>query len=281
MKNHNRMFLSLKDATCGASAGIFTEIIFYGLDSYKVMLQAGGKVSSTKLFKGVIPVAVTGSGPSFAAFFCLYSPLKSILDNNFNKNQAAFIAATISGIPSSLLAVPADVIKKAILTKNESVYVVSKFILKTSGIRGFFVGWRANLIRDVPFATLKMTLYEVLGYLYIKIRNDWIDNKPNYNNNMKLKLNTTSDLNEYESAFVGLCSGVLTGAATCPIDCINTYMKTDIQTKSTSIIKIGHFMFTNHGIKSFFVGILPRTAIVGLGSSVFWYFYSKFHYHLF
>ncbi len=57
----------------GAFAGISTDLIFYGLDSFKVMKQASnsgknGKIQFSKLFQGALPIAVVGSGPSFGAF---------------------------------------------------------------------------------------------------------------------------------------------------------------------------------------------------------------------
>eukprot|EP00598_Pedospumella_elongata_P015897 CAMPEP_0184994202 /NCGR_PEP_ID=MMETSP1098-20130426/48365_1 /TAXON_ID=89044 /ORGANISM="Spumella elongata, Strain CCAP 955/1" /LENGTH=81 /DNA_ID=CAMNT_0027520209 /DNA_START=28 /DNA_END=270 /DNA_ORIENTATION=- len=53
-------------------AGIATELLFYGLDSYKVVQQAGEKVKISKLFRGALPVALAGAGPSYLVFFGLY-----------------------------------------------------------------------------------------------------------------------------------------------------------------------------------------------------------------
>jgi hypothetical protein len=48
-------------AASGAIAGIVTDIIFYGLDSYKVMLQANQKVKLSAIYRGVLPIALTGT----------------------------------------------------------------------------------------------------------------------------------------------------------------------------------------------------------------------------
>jgi hypothetical protein len=37
-------------------------------------------------------------------------------------------------------------------------------------VRGFFVGWRANLLRDVPFSVMKMALYESCTHVYQSVR---------------------------------------------------------------------------------------------------------------
>jgi hypothetical protein len=36
---------------------------------------------------------------------------------------------------------------------------------------------------------------------------------------------TAADLNEYEAGAVGMVSGVISAVVTCPIDCINTRIK--------------------------------------------------------
>jgi hypothetical protein len=33
-------------------------------------------------------------------------------------------------------------------------------VWRQSGVNGLFVGWQANLVKDVPFAGIKMSLYE-------------------------------------------------------------------------------------------------------------------------
>ena len=48
-------------AVSGGAAGIFTEILFYGLDSYKVQTQAGKSIQIKTMFRGAVPVAVLGT----------------------------------------------------------------------------------------------------------------------------------------------------------------------------------------------------------------------------
>lgn len=129
----------IRDATSAAFAGVLSDIIFYGLDSYKVLLQSKQKVAISRVFSGALPIATLGSGPSFAIFFGLYSQIKITVTEDFgaNNQQAALIASLFAGIPSSLAGVPADVLKKRMIIRSESLRSAYSVVLK-GGLSGFF-----------------------------------------------------------------------------------------------------------------------------------------------
>lgn len=123
---------AVNSGVSAALAGILTDVIFYGLDSYKVMLQAGGPVQVSKLFRGALPLAVMGSGPSFGAFFICYNPIRNILNERLGAGQesiSVLVASVISGVPSSIVAVPADVVKKYVLLGSSGTSGTSTGIL--------------------------------------------------------------------------------------------------------------------------------------------------------
>lgn len=70
------------EAIAGGIAGITTDAIFYPLDTYKVMKQTDQPIKIKRLLRGVLPIAISGSGPSFAIFFGTYSPLKRTIQGN-------------------------------------------------------------------------------------------------------------------------------------------------------------------------------------------------------
>ena len=82
-------------------------------------------------------------------------------------------------------------------------------IIIKSGFRGLFLGWEANLLKDVPFSGIKMSLFEGLGRLYRHLV---------YNDQLQR-------FTPKETAFVGLSSGILTAFITAPIDNVNTRIK--------------------------------------------------------
>jgi hypothetical protein len=58
--------------------------------------------------------------------------------------------------------IPADVVQKRLAVGGiDSPGAVVSEILKTDGWRGLWVGWRVNLVKDMPLAALKMSLFEV------------------------------------------------------------------------------------------------------------------------
>ena len=69
----------------GTLAGILSELIFYGLDSHKIVQQSNTTSSSIthsnprllliKSFQGMLPITILGSGPSYGMFFLCYTPL--------------------------------------------------------------------------------------------------------------------------------------------------------------------------------------------------------------
>ena len=135
----------------------------------------------------------------------------------------------MSAIPSSIAAVPADVIKKRLIlghhdsnlnhrhsNSHSSVAATIRAIYRTGGAREFFLGWKANLSKDVLFSAVKMSLYEGWARVYLSVKN---------RSSGKYTVGTAADLNGYEAAGAGMVSGVATAVLTCPIDCVNTRIK--------------------------------------------------------
>lgn len=253
----------LVQSSSGALAGITADMVFYGLDSYKVMRQAGETLKMRRLFRGMVPVAVLGSGPSFAIFFGVYSFAKDTLERATGDSKTSVLLASIlGGIPSSLVAVPADVLKKRIVleTTERSWLTVSREIISKEGTKGMFLGWRANMLKDLPFAAIKMSLYEGCKALYLNLRSKY--------------WKQTSDQSEgrlslLEFGIVGFASGAATAVLTTPLDCVNTRIKSG-ELREYGVMR-GHFEIVKRdGWKALFRGLGPRAIIISLGSSVFW-----------
>ena len=293
----------------GALAGSMTEIIFYGLDSYKIAKQAGARVIPSTLFRGAIPIALLGSGPSFGVFFAFYSPLttyfKSHLFAGRNEEVAVLLSATLSAVPSSLVAVPADTLKKQVILGTDAVdshqkdqirglkQALRRIVGNGRGIGGLFVGWQANLLRDIPFAVVKMSLFEGVAKLYLAVcsrslsdgatkqkAGDLLATIPDKDvpssSRALARLDESSNvaasakLTELESATVGLLSGVCTAVLTSPVDCVNTRIKSG-ELAGLSVFRAHAEVVRRDGLAALFRGLGPRAAILGLGSTVFWY----------
>jgi hypothetical protein len=187
MCNSNRskdwkMFLA------GGLAGGVSNAIIYPLDTMKTLLQTDLKLKSSqeafqvlldkgiqRIYGGMIP-AVVGSIPSSALYFGTYETVKDILSTHCNKIISRpvryMIAASSGNIMSSLIFVPKEVIKQQVqafksgslpwnLNSKINSFEVSKMILQRSGIRGFYVAYRATLARNIPSAMVSM------NYVYL------------------------------------------------------------------------------------------------------------------
>jgi solute carrier family 25 S-adenosylmethionine transporter 26 len=253
-------------SSSGALAGITADMVFYGLDSYKVMKQAGEKFQMRRLFRGMVPVAILGSGPSFALFFGVYSFAKDKLERSTGDSKTSvLIASILGGIPSSLVAVPADLLKKRIVleTTERSWLAVSREIINKEGAKGMFLGWQANMLKDLPFAAIKMTLYEGCKSLYLTFRAKY------WRQTSGVDSTNDTNLSLPEYGVVGFASGAATAVLTTPLDCVNTRIKSG-ELREFGVIR-GHFeIIKRDGWKALFRGLGPRTIIISLGSSVFW-----------
>jgi len=278
----NKWTDALNAAASAMVADIISDFLFYGLDSYKTMQQAGKKnIQYSKLFRGALPIAISGSGPPSGLFFILYNPLRNSMNEQFGpgcESVSVLAASVVAGVPASLLSVPADVVKKhvllggadcAITGRSYTTWQTTKHLVRTEGKSRLFLGWRANVYKDTAFTMLEMSLYEGLARTYL-----------NYFQAPKLLKNrTTSEVNasvnadclsNTEAAGVGFVSGVLTAIATCPIDCVNTRIKSG-ELAQYSIWNAHFEIVHRNGIQALFRGLVARSMLHGIGATVFWY----------
>ena len=169
------------------------------------------------------------------------------------------LGAAAAAVPASLVAVPADVIKKQVVTGvHASPLSCVRHIVGKQGVSGLFLGWQANVLKDVPFAAVKMSLYEGLLWGYMRL-----SGQPTGTNPTPL-----------EASGAGLASGIVTAVLTCPLDVVNTRIKAgDVAT--TSMLEAGRQVVGRDGTRALFVGLGPRMFIIGFGSSLFWSVYAN------
>lgn len=343
------------DALAGCAAGLISDTVFYGIDSYKILLQSaatatvpeaaaagattaaatataataasGGLLAVLRarvlpLFAGAVPVIATGSGIVLGTFFAIYTGSKPALtrwldqskyspfniangngskianrstssdtnnnnNNNSNNNAdttatvtananataasasasavspsqsireariettAAAMASVLAGVPSSLLGVPSDVVKKHIIlsqaghaaaadgapvhaqsqaaaaaassaASTHATVAVSKVkpppsagvaairtIYSHGGVKGFFTGYQANLMKDVPLSVCKMVFFEGMAQFLTFSRQfsyypSFLYNKnksSNHNNNNNKNGNSSGNNTSKTAAF--------------------------------------------------------------------------------
>lgn len=255
-------------AACGAAAGAATDSVLYGLDSWKSQLQSRqGQVDTRRLFRGVGAMAIFGSAPAFGVFFGLYAPLKALAsDAGASPAMAVAAASATAAVPSSLIAVPADVVKKRLqLGLAETPAGAVRQVLRERGgsIRGLFIGYQANLMKDVPFSAFKLSLYEGLTRAYLHVRP-----RPE------------GEATAWEASGIGVASGMVTAVITNPLDVVNTRVKSaqgyggasrGVTCQSDiSLWALSKHVVRTEGAAVLMKGLGPRLGMIGVGSGLFW-----------
>ena len=234
-----------------------------------------------KVYSGFLP-AVCGSFPSSALYFGAYESSKMFLyskfaDNELNNNikiQKPFlhmIAAASGNILSSFIFVPKEAIKQqmqalrvgAITIKNTngvgilhdpSLSDLILNIFQSRGIKGFFPSYSATLLRNIPSAIFRFTIYEEFKRLYEnKSFNDGNDST------QKIQLFDTLAI-----LVVGGFASALSSTLTTPLDVVKTRIATGIISRDTNIIKALIMIGKTEGIAGLYSGYLERALWSGL-----------------
>jgi hypothetical protein len=198
-----------------------------------------------------------GSVPVFMSFFALYAPMKALL----RKRDAEALLPLASGlcaIPSTIVGVPADVLKKRlVLGIDPNVTTAIKNVIAHDGVyRGLFAGWHVNLIKDIPFAGIKIGFYE----FFVKWYQKYVEKVPE-----------TQKISAIGASVCGVASGVSCAVLTCPLDVVNTRIKADsTSSHSTSIRTVTMEILQKDGVRALFRGVVMRSVVLGFGSSIFW-----------
>jgi solute carrier family 25 (mitochondrial S-adenosylmethionine transporter), member 26 len=124
-------------------------------------------------------------------------------------------------------------------------------------MKGLFTGWQLNLTKDVPFAVVKLTVYESCLSFY-----HWLVDR---------------ELNPSERTGCGIASGAVTALLTNPLDVINTRMKTSKNLENNtmgSFYRSACTMVREEGAMCLMRGFTTRLTIISLGSGTFWGVYS-------
>jgi solute carrier family 25 (mitochondrial S-adenosylmethionine transporter), member 26 len=245
---------------CGAVATALGDLSLHPLDTIKTVQQAASTpISAIKafhqvitssgipgLYSGVVPYLL-GDGLSGAVKFATFESSKKWVNNNIPEKYhgaAEFICAAGAFLVCSFILVPGEVLKIRLQGgASTSLDGVVKSIFKSEGLGGFYKGYGATLMRDIPYTMLELGIYENIKRWYRKSKRcDTNDGK----------LTTRQELT------AGLITGVVTGFMTTPLDTIKTKMM--IGESSSSIINLFKSTYQSGGMEGLFAGGVARVA---------------------
>ena len=221
------------------------------------------------IYSGVVPTMM-GSVPSSALYFGAYEGAKRWLFKNFghtekdegrivlNRPTIHMIAAASGNIVSSAVFVPKEAIKQKLQAinsgaipfslsyssstlnqklakKSVGITEVVRHIWTTSGWKGFFPSYRATLMRNIPSAMVRFTVYEELKHLG-SVKSD---------DNLRILL-------------VGGAASALSSACTTPIDVVKTRLATGTLPKGTKVSTAIAQIAKKEGVKGLYSGVQER-----------------------
>lgn len=266
----------------GGVGGALGDTVMYPLDTVKTRQQGAAGVQKYAsmgstirailteegiaygVYRGTLAM-VLGSFPSTMLFFGAYETTKRALLQNrpgINETAVHLTAGFLGDIASSIAYVPSEVLKTRFQLQGpyNNVHFKSGYnytglvdavrtIVRTEGAGALFYGYKATLIRDMPFSALQFAFYEKFHMAAKRY-------KRSRNIGLPLELAT------------GAAAGGLAGIITTPLDVIKTRIQTQTDNKIHSTIS-GLMMITREeGIFKTFSGVGPRLVWTCVQSSL-------------
>lgn len=242
---------------CGALATAFGDLCLHPIDTIKTVQQASSiPISITKatsqifkngglagFYQGVVPYLL-GDGLSGAVKFATFESAQSWVRKNIPEEYhplASFICAAGAFVACSVILVPGEVVK--IKIQSGQVKNIGEGITKVfaeAGLAGFYDGYAATLLRDVPYTMLELGLYENIKRI---IR----------------KRTQRDDLTQQEELSAAAVTGAATGYLTTPFDVIKTKIMAS-SGASISIASAFEATMTAGGLDGLFAGGGARVA---------------------
>ncbi|QSZ30850.1 hypothetical protein DSL72_000408 [Monilinia vaccinii-corymbosi] len=197
--------------------------------SYSMILRQEG--IRRGLYGGWVP-ALLGSFPGTIIFFGTYEYSKRhLIDNGISPWFAYLSSGFVADFAASFVYVPSEVLKTRLQLQGrynnpyfnsgynyKNTVHAARTIVKQEGFSALFYGYRATIVRDLPFSALQFAFYEQ-GQTWAR---RW---KESRELGLPLELLT------------GAAAGGLAGVITCPLDVVKTRIQTQVNSGPESTSK--------------------------------------------
>lgn len=245
----------------GAAAGAAVSGLLFPLNTVKTRLMAGAPLLGEGALSGLWAGArfdMAAQACSTAVFFGAYGRLKRRFagpDGELD-TLGSLKAGAGAALAASLLAVPSEVVRQHVQARQfASPRAALAGILSARGPRGLYAGYGGALVRDLPFDTVQIMLYEGLrrGYLAATRRAD-------------------DHLNAGETAGLGGAAGALAGFVTAPVDCVRTHAVLSGAAAGQAPLSLraaAGDLLRKQGVRGLFRGAGARSLEIAIGGMVF------------
>ncbi|CAG8518800.1 16251_t:CDS:2 [Dentiscutata erythropus] len=297
----------------GGIGGSTADFLMHSIDTVKTRLQGQRTIKPLKyqnmlhayvtifkqegitrgLYSGVTP-AILGSVPATTIYFGMYELTKRKLTAiGIPDTFAHLTAGSVGDVMASTVYVPSEVLKTRLQLQGrynnphffsgynyKNTLHAAQMLYKYEGLSAFYHGYKATLLRDVPFSALQFAFYGILLWATFYAST----------------INQDSQLSLKWEIATGALAGGLAGALTTPLDVMKTLLQTQVQKQvkkavsSTTVppqnsVKYTHYYtgvwegmiwnYKNLGIKGLFIGIGPRVAWTTMQSGIMFFIYEQ------
>eukprot|EP00440_Ansanella_granifera_P067016 gb/GFBE01072677.1/.p1 GENE.gb/GFBE01072677.1/~~gb/GFBE01072677.1/.p1 ORF type:complete len:348 (+),score=55.87 gb/GFBE01072677.1/:1-1044(+) len=256
--------------SAGLLAGVAVDVPLHPLDTLKTRMQATNGFWASggyrNLWNGLSAVLIV-SLPGSALFFVIYESARHFLERRMpaavqDSGWAMArdgVAASVADVGACVVRVPCEVLKQRMQATGPSAMPLTfQQTVKgvyAEGISGFFAGFGATAMREVPFALIQMPLFEEL-----KHHHPWAAQAQRENNTQQLGL-----IGMHCGCFAGAVAGLLT----TPLDTAKTrIMLTENPAERRGLLATITAIRAECGVRGLFRGAAPRALHSGLGGAL-------------
>jgi solute carrier family 25 citrate transporter 1 len=261
-------------ALIGGLSGTIEVCINQPTVSWKNALQQGQKISFNPaiMYRGTFVNAVSIAPITAIQFGVAGLLTERILKSRSLMTKAASTSATSNqpkltnsekiltslsgGAVSAVIVCPADMIiiqqQKSGLSLGNQI----KEIATSYGYSKFSKGLITAIGRESLFVACYLGLAGILRNTLVSMKPDWFASKP-----VPTSPSAEPEGNVASLLVASMGAGIFAGYLTHPIDTIKTRLQSELSntTKYTNIRQTASLLWAENGIKSFYVGVLPRT----------------------
>ncbi|EXJ54092.1 hypothetical protein A1O7_09429 [Cladophialophora yegresii CBS 114405] len=225
----------------GGIGGTTGDILMHSLDTVKTRQQgdphfppkyASLSDSYVKIFRqegvrrglyGGFTAAMLGSFPGTVIFFGAYEYCKRhMLDRGVNPSISYLASGFIADLAASIVYVPSEVLKTRLQLQGrynnpffnsgynyKSTWDAARTIVRIEGFGALYSGYKATIVRDLPFSALQFAFYEQER----RFAQQW---------------QGTNDIGLCFEVVTAVSAGGAAGVITCPLDVVKTRTQTQI-----------------------------------------------------
>ncbi|EME46999.1 hypothetical protein DOTSEDRAFT_69098 [Dothistroma septosporum NZE10] len=199
-------------------------------NTYYTILRQEGIIRG--LYGGVTPAFVGSLAGTVIFFGCYESSKRLMIDNGVTPSIAYFASGWVADLAAAPLYVPTEVLKTRLQLQGQynnpyfssgynykSTMNALRTIYRVEGFKELFSGYKATLLRDLPFSALQFTFYEQEQ----KLAKQWVG--PGKEIGLPLEILT------------GASAGGMAGILTCPMDVVKTRIQTELDPEMATAAK--------------------------------------------